>query len=108
MLHIRSSLIILSLESSMLNRYAGRHGAHRLQTRLDRILLECLGDASMPQKVDTRVRGGQTPSLIDLVLIKEDDMVQNVASGPPFGLSDHVVVAFDFMCYYGLEDVEKL
>ena len=55
----------------------------------------------MPQKVDfyTRVMGGQTPSLIDLVLINVYDMVQNLASGPPFGLSDHVVVAFDFICY---------
>ena len=42
------------------------------------------------------------------MLVNEDDMVQNVASEPPLALSDHVVVAFDFKCYYGLEDVEKV
>ena len=73
-------------------------------------LLECLGDASLTQNVYfcTRIRESQNPSLIDLVLANEDDMVQNVASEPPLGLSDHVVVAFDFMCYYGLEDIEKV
>ena len=45
----------------------------------------------------TRVREGQNPSLIYLGLVNVDDMVQNVASGPPLGLSDHVVVAFDFL-----------
>ena len=35
-------------------------------------------------------------------------MVQNVASEPPLGLSDHVVIAFDFLCYYGIEDVVKV
>ena len=35
-------------------------------------------------------------------------MVQNVASEPPLGLGDHVVVAFDLMCYYGLEYVETI
>ena len=73
-------------------------------------LLECLGDASLTQKVDfcTRIREGQNTSLIDLVLVNEDDMVQNVASEPPRELSDHVVVAFECMCYYGLEDVENV
>ena len=62
-------------------------------------LLECIGDASLTQKVNfcTRIKEGQ-----------KDDMVQNLAGEPPLGLSDHVVVAFDFMNYYGLEDVEKV
>ena len=62
------------------------------------------------QKVDfyTRIREGQNPPLIDLVLVNEDGLVQNVASEPPLGSSDHVVVAFYIMCYYGLEDVEKV
>ena len=42
------------------------------------------------------------------MLVYEDDMVQNVAREQPLGMSYHVVVAFDFMCYYGLEDVEKV
>ena len=52
-------------------------------------LLECLGDARLMQKVEfcTRIREGQNPSLIDLVLVNEDDMVQNVASEPPLGMS---------------------
>ena len=73
-------------------------------------LLECLGHASLTQKVEfcTRVRECQNPSLIDLVLENEDDTVHNVASEPPIGLSDHVVVAFDVVCYYSLEYVEKV
>ena len=39
--------------------------------------------------------------------VNEYDMAQNVASGPLW-VERHVVVAFDFMCYYGLEDVEKV
>ena len=34
--HVRSSLISLSLDTSMLKRYAGRHGAPHLRTRWDR------------------------------------------------------------------------
>ena len=36
MQHVRSSQISLSLETSMLKRYAGRHGAPHLQTRWGR------------------------------------------------------------------------
>ena len=42
------------------------------------------------------------------MLVNEGDMVQYVASAQPLGFRDHVVVAFDFMCYYGLEDVETI
>ena len=50
----------------------------------------------MIQKVDVyiRLREGQNPLLLDLVLVNEDYMVHNVASEPPFWLTNHVVVAF--------------
>ena len=62
------------------------------------------------QQVDIyiRIREGQNPPLIDLELVNEDGLVQNVASEPHLGSSDHVVVAFDFMCYYSREDVGKV
>ena len=77
----------------------------------DKLLIGCIyrSPNSTEENNDfcTRIREDQNPSLIDLVLVNEDDMVHNVASEPPLGLSDHVLVAFDFMCYYGLEDIEK-
>ena len=71
--------------------------------------LEYLGDTNMIQKVDvyTRLREGQNPLLLDLVLVNEDYMVDNVASEPPFWLTNHVVVAFVCMCYCAPEDVER-
>ena len=70
--------------------------------KLGQELLEAVGDAGLHQKVNfnTRHRNNQTPSLLDLVLVNEDDMAQNLKSLPPLGKSDHIIIAFDFHCYY--------
>jgi hypothetical protein len=46
----------------------------------------------------TRFRDGQNPSLDDLILTNEEDMVECVAINNPLGKSDHAVLAFDFKC----------
>jgi hypothetical protein len=46
----------------------------------------------------TRWRQGNIPSRLDFVLSNEPTMVENVSRLAPLGLSDHVVVNFDFIC----------
>ena len=69
-------------------------------------LLECLGDSGLYQKVScyTRVRENQEPSLLDLILTNEDDMIQDVVSRPPLGKSDHVLLEFNLHCYTNVDE----
>ena len=47
----------------------------------------------------TRFRLGEEPSLLDLVLSKEEGMVYNLAYQPGLGDSDHVSLTFDLICH---------
>ena len=48
----------------------------------------------------TRARGvHNSPSLIDLVLTNEENMVRNLRHLNPLGSSDHCVLSFDYVCY---------
>lgn len=40
----------------------------------------------------TRLRHGQQPSLLDLILVNEEDLVSNVEYGAPIGRSDHITL----------------
>ena len=57
----------------------------------DNALLQNFNDTLLFQKVkkDTRRRKGQTPSLLDLVLVSEDDLVSTITHIAPLGKSDH-------------------
>ena len=68
-------------------------------------MLDCLQNNFLYQKVDfnTRFREGQKPSLLDLVLLNEDEMVQNIEARSPLGKSDHVVISFQLLCYMEVE-----
>ena len=57
----------------------------------DSDLLQKFNDTLLFQKVKnhTRRRGGQTPSLLDLVLVSEDELVSNITHIAPLGKSDH-------------------
>lgn len=48
---------------------------------------------------NTRYREGQQPSLLDLIIVNDDQMVDNVKEASLFGKSDHVVIEFDLRCY---------
>ena len=47
----------------------------------------------------TRFRGNNLPSLIDLVITNENNMIDNLAILNPMGKSDHGVLSFDYNCY---------
>ncbi|MEW8545737.1 MAG: endonuclease/exonuclease/phosphatase family protein, partial [Candidatus Thiodiazotropha sp.] len=69
------------------------------------IFVETLRDLYLTQHVKecTRFRGNQIPSLLDLVITNEEKMVENLVYLPSFGKSDHVVLAFTFICYTELQ-----
>ena len=48
---------------------------------------------------DTRVRGSQKPSLLDLVLTNEKNMVKDVEHFSLLGKSDHSIIAFKYITY---------
>ena len=64
-------------------------------------LLECIRDFYLFQhiKQPTRFRSGQEPSILDLVLTNEENMVNNIIYSPGLGKSDHITLAFQFICY---------
>ena len=51
----------------------------------------------MEQLIDeqTRYREGQTPSLLDLLIVSDPDIVSNLSYCDPFGKSDHITICFD-------------
>ena len=48
---------------------------------------------------DTRVRGLQKHSLLDLVLMNEENMVKDVEHLSPLGKSDNSIIAFKYITY---------
>ena len=67
----------------------------------DHMLLEAMKASYLHQHVhqNTRVRGSDKPSLLDLILTNEEDMVSDVQLHAPLGSSDHAVITFKFHCY---------
>lgn len=61
-----------------------------------RLLLDMLDNTHLLQIVSepTRFRHGQRPSLLDLVITSEEDLVSNLRCMPPLGKSDHSVLGF--------------
>lgn len=75
------------------------------------VFLECMRDSFLIQHVKqyTRIRENQEPSLLDLILTNEENMVNNIAYNPGLGKSDHLSLVFDFNCYIEvMKDVESL
>ena len=60
--------------------------------------MEALRDSFFHQHIvqPTRVRHGQEPSVLDLVLTNEEGMIENIEYGNPLGKSDHLVLTFEF------------
>ena len=48
----------------------------------------------------TRYRGGQEPSLLDLILTNEEGMINELTHNPPLGDSDHECLNFKLECYH--------
>ena len=56
----------------------------------------------------TRIRHGQEPSILDLVITNEEDMTEDIEYLSPHGKSDHIVICFNFICYIQQTNKDKL
>lgn len=67
----------------------------------DSIFIENIRDVYLTQHIvqPTRHRAGQQDSCLDLVFTNEDRMVDNVEYLPSVGVSDHLLLIFDYVCY---------
>ena len=71
------------------------------ENSLIRPFLECLFNHSLYQAVNfpTRYRNSQNPSLLDLLLAKDQESIISIKPLPPFGASDHIVISCSFRLY---------
>ena len=75
--------------------------ASGIQHKIDMKFVNCIQDNYLVQHVDepTRWRGADQPSLIDLVITNEEDMISNLEYHAPLGRSDHAVLTMQVNCY---------
>jgi len=68
--------------------------------------LGLVDDLFLFQHVDkpTRIRQGDSPSLLDLVFTNEENMITNLMYLPPLGNSDHICIQFDLLCYFRAQE----
>ena len=66
------------------------------------VFLEGFKDMYLFQHVqsNTRFRNDQQPSLLDLVISNEENLVDNLVVGAPIGKSDHATIFFEICCQY--------
>ena len=71
------------------------------QEHISYVFLEGIKDCFLFQHVrePTRFREGQTPSILDLILTNEENMVEKIDYQPSLGKSDHVVLSFTLNCF---------
>ncbi len=62
--------------------------------------MECLNDCFLVQHVDqpTRFRGSQRPSILDLILTNEENVIRDMQFLAPLGNSDHCTIVFHYIC----------
>lgn len=62
--------------------------------------IELLRDNFMHQHVteNTRYRVGQNPSLLDLIITNDEDIVENITYRDTLGASDHIGLTFEIAC----------
>ena len=65
------------------------------------IFLECIRDGFLTQHVKepTRIRDNNEPSVLDLIITNEENMIGNIEYKPGLGKSDHLGLLFVFNCY---------
>ena len=63
--------------------------------------INCIEDHYLTQHVKeaTRCRGNDTPSVLDLVITNEEEMVDEIDIQSPIGKSDHAVIVLNMRCY---------
>ncbi|MES9974252.1 MAG: reverse transcriptase family protein, partial [Candidatus Thiodiazotropha sp.] len=77
----------------------------RCSTNAGTELIQLVRHFSWTQHVrePTRIRSGQMPSLLDLIFTNEKHQVDLVNHLSPLGFSDHMVLKFDYLCYWTSE-----
>ena len=60
-------------------------------------LIDCVLDNYLTQMVteSTRYRIGQQDSLLDLLFVKDENLIMNLEMKAPLGKSDHVMMVID-------------
>jgi hypothetical protein len=58
------------------------------------LFMRCINDNYLFQRVEECTRGN---NVLDLVLASEENMVENLIVGEPFGTSDHQIIRWDFI-----------
>ena len=79
------------------------------ETSKDFSFLEVVKDAFLDQHVKqpTRGRGSDTPSTLDLVLSKNDDVIEDIAIEAPIGKSDHAMIYGNLACNFESKPIKK-
>ena len=69
---------------------------------LNNKLIEVLRDCFLEQVIteNTRARGTNVPSLIDLVLCNDRELINNINYLSPLGKSDHCIITFTYNVSY--------
>lgn len=70
--------------------------------------MESIRDSYLHQHIlgYTRTRDNSEPSTIDLVFTNEEHMIDKIEYESPLGRSDHVVLTFNYKCYFELEKAQ--
>ena len=72
--------------------------------------LECIRDCFLYQHVTepTHYRGTQRPSVIDLIITNEENMIQDLVYNDPIGKSHHVTLNWQLSCYSDVESCSAM
>ncbi len=72
--------------------------------------LECIQNHYLTQHLDkpTRVRGTDTPNILDLLLTDDERIIRNIDYQSPLGKSDHAVLQFEVLCYTKVQEYKRL
>ena len=72
--------------------------------------LECTQNNYLAQHITkpTRVRGTDTPNILDLLLTDDERIIRNIEYHSPLGKSDHAVLNFEILYYSRVQQYKKL
>ncbi|XP_071944903.1 uncharacterized protein [Antedon mediterranea] len=86
--------------TSWISRASENHGSSKL--------VDCLQDNFLYQvsNRNTRYRDGNRPSLLDLIIVNDELLIDEVSEYSPLGKSDHVILEFYLNCYCKIDDYQ--